>query len=357
VDSVSAAGNDAEVKIGVNVLGVDQISPSAQDALLEQLAQNGVKILRTGLGGHGDHYTDFVIKAHQHGIGCVVIVSPFEGNTGKHVAPANKEAQRDWVTPALSDIEPTGFRKWFAPELARLDAAGVQVVAFEVGNEINTPRFNADFVVPLTSRVIGLAELRDPADREGQAVAAGLSQYVKVLATLKDMRDRSRVNRAARILTGVSASLGAPQRLTPGTPGGISMNQAIQFLRLRGADDSVDGYGVHLYTSSDPRRTLAQREAVLGEGLAECRPSGKPCWVTEWAYNNANRSCPIDDSLRSTLVTDERAAYKTFVPAHRLAALIYYSWSGDYLNQKESPGTIFRCGALTEAGKLALSPL
>jgi hypothetical protein len=79
--------------------------------------------------------------------------------------------------------------------------------------------------------------------------------------------------------------------------------------------------------------------------------------VTEWAYNNAKRSCPIDDSLRLRLVEDERAAYRTFAGQGRLAALIYYSWSGDYVGQKESPGTLFRCGALTEAGKLALSPM
>jgi hypothetical protein len=57
------------------------------------------------------------------------------------------------------------------------------------------------------------------------------------------------------------------------------------------------------------------------------------------------------------LVEDERAAYRTFAGRGRLAALIYYSWSGDYVGQKESPGTLFRCGALTEAGKLALSPM
>jgi hypothetical protein len=32
-------------------------------------------------------------------------------------------------------------------------------------------------------------------------------------------------------------------------------------------------------------------------------------------------------------------------------------WSGDYFGEKENPGAIFRCGALTNAGKLASSPL
>jgi hypothetical protein len=138
---------------------------------------------------------------------------------------------------------------------------------------------------------------------------------------------------------------------------GASMNGSIEFLRQNGLDKLVDGYAVHLYSSSDPHRSHAQRVAFLGAGFAECRRGAKPCWVTEWAYNNANRSCPIDDSLRLRLVQDERSAYKEFVDQGRLAALMYYSWGGDYVGQKESPGTVFRCGALTDAGKLALSPM
>jgi hypothetical protein len=115
---------------------------------------------------------------------------------------------------------------------------------------------------------------------------------------------------------------------------GASMNGSIEFLRQNGADKLVDGYVVHLYTSSDPHRSIAQRVIVLENGFVECGSGAKPCWVTEWAYNDANRSCPIDDSLRLRLVEDERGAYRTFAGRGRLAALIYYSWSMDYVGQK-----------------------
>jgi hypothetical protein len=49
-------------------------------------------------------------------VASVVVVSPFAGNTAK---------------------------QWFAATLARLEAAGVHIAAFELGNELNTPRFNA----------------------------------------------------------------------------------------------------------------------------------------------------------------------------------------------------------------------
>jgi hypothetical protein len=37
-----------------------------------------------------------------------------------------------------------------------------------------------------------------------------------------------------------------------------------------------------------------------------------------------------------------------------LAAAVYFSWGG---HPGEAGSTVFRCGALTDAGKLALSPM
>jgi len=57
------------------------------------------------------------------------------------------------------------------------------------------------------------------------------------------------------------------------------------------------------------------------------------------------------------LMQAERRAFKPFVEEGRLAAIIYYSWDGDFVGQHENMGAIFRCGALTDAGKLALRPM
>ena len=45
--------------VGVNVVGPDQLSEQQQDALLKQLTDNGVKVIRTGLGS--DKSIDFVM--------------------------------------------------------------------------------------------------------------------------------------------------------------------------------------------------------------------------------------------------------------------------------------------------------
>ncbi|MEO6841390.1 MAG: hypothetical protein ABI192_11550 [Bradyrhizobium sp.] len=53
---------------------------------------------------------------------------------------------------------------------------------------------------------------------------------------------------------------------------------------------------------------------------------------------------------------DERNAFKQFAGQGRLAAAIYFFWSGSP-GDRENKGAVFRCNALTDAGKLALSPL
>jgi hypothetical protein len=40
----------------------------------------------------------------------------------------------------------------------------------------------------------------------------------------------------------------------------------------------------------------------------------------------------------------------------RVAGLLYFSWNSDPAPSSSYPGSVWRCGALTEAGKLALSP-
>ena len=94
------------VIIGPNMMGVDQIDDAQQRRLAQQLQDNGVKAIRTSLGGHGDLYTNFVIEAYKHGIGSVVLVSPFANNTAKHAQVTTGSAK-----PALQDADTEGF--WF----------------------------------------------------------------------------------------------------------------------------------------------------------------------------------------------------------------------------------------------------
>jgi hypothetical protein len=358
-----------DVIVGVNVVAVDQASEQDRDALLAQLQQHGVKTIRTALGGHGDQYTSFVIKAYQHGIGSVVMVDPDAGNTKQHALPPNAAAGIPWGVSALSDADPEGFRKIFTAQLQTLEAAGVKITAFELGNEINTPRFNGDFRPEQHSgRLLGVSDLNNPNDREAATVAAGYRAYLRVMATLKDIRDHSKLNQRTPILTGMSAAgfKGYPRPHGTTIPDAVGIDDSIDFLRQNGLDKLADGYAVHAYQSGDPKLSVSERVDRLEKTgmLSTCGQGARACWITEWAFNNASQACPLDDSTRAAPIQGERAAIKQFAERGQIAALLYYSWSGNLppswshdADRKADPGAIYRCGTLTEPGKLAISPL
>jgi hypothetical protein len=347
--------------VGVNVVGVDLASKQTKDDLLAQLQRYGVNTVRTSLGGHGEGYTDFIIKAHQRGIGAVIFIGPDAGSTNNaHALSPDKAAGRPWGIAALSDADPEGFKKWFSDELAKLEAAGVRATAFELGNELNTPRFNADFGPDKTpGRVLGLKDLENLNDSEARAVADGYRQYIKIMAALKDVRDHSKLNGTTPILSGMSAVMAKGREVAP-------IPDSIQFLRRNGLDKLADGYGVHVYPDGNPHLTVSTRAQQLEQHgiLSECRKDTKPCWVTEWGFPNSSTGCPLDDTGRAQDVQAERAAFKQYVAQGRLKAIVYYSWSGvvpfswepaDKID--DDPHNIFRCGVLSNSGKAALAPM
>ena len=187
------------------------------------------------------------------------------------------------------------------------------------------------------------------------AIAAGYRVYLKALAELKNVRDSSRLNKTTPIISAGLADDGPPGNRPGAKTDGASLPDTLLFLHEHGLDELVDGYGVHFYPSNpDPNAPLSQRIDGLSErAFAECSAS-KPCWLTEWGFANRDLSCPIRDETRVKLIRTEREAFKTFERQGRLGAVIYYDWTA-------KPGfeaqAIFRCGALTDAGKLALSPM
>ncbi len=347
--------------VGVNVVGVDLASKKTEDDLLAQLQRYGVNTVRTSLGGHGDGYTDFIIKAYQRGIGAVIFIGPNAGSTNNaHALPPDRAAGRPWSIAALSDADPEGFKTWFSGELAKLEAAGVRATAFELGNELNTPRFNADFGPDkIPGRVLRLKDLESDNDGEARAVADGYRQYIKIMAALKDVRDHSKLNRATPILSGMSALMAKGREVVP-------IPDSMQFLRQNGLDALADGYGVHVYPDGNPHLTVKTRARLLEQYgiLSECRKDTKPCWLTEWGFPDGSTNCPLDDTGRVQAVEAERAAFKRYVAQGRLKAIVYYSWSGVVPFNWEpadkistDPYNIFRCGVLSSSGKAALAPL
>jgi hypothetical protein len=270
-----------------------------------------------------------------------------------------------WGGHPLSYADPNQFRIYFTNMVARLEAAGVTLEAFELGNEINWSAFNPEFPLPGKGRQFNLEELS--VDPEAKQIAAGYLQYLKVLKVLKDIRDHSRLNRQTPIL---SAGLSASEK-----PDGplwslkkediVSIDATLEFMRAHGLDELVDAYAIHVYPWSnqpgDQTADAERRTRLAKYDLAQCRPAGsadgKPCWITEWGFANKSLSCPIRDKERALLIRGMISEFRKYADEGRLIGVLYYSWNTDAWEHEIDPLTIFRCGALTEGGRLAITPV
>jgi hypothetical protein len=331
----------ANVIVGVNIYDEGALSQTDQDAEIDQLASNGVKTIRTCLCLNAPY---FITKAFRKGIGSVVIVYPGNGT----------KIKSKWspVQLPLSQADPEGFVEFYKPLLDKLETAGVHLVAIELGNEINSSGYNADIPSPGSGRVLGISDLDNTADPESAAIAKGFKTYLQVMVALRSLLDHSTLNKNTPIISAGMADNGLPSPKSWNKKTEVSMPDAIEFLRQNGMDRLAGGYGVHVYPAGDLNTPLSARIAQLERNIfAACRPGTKPCWLTEWGFGNSSTSCPINDQKRIQLIQAQHEAFKPFINQQRVAAMIYFAWDKDAIY------SIVRCGALTDAGKLALRPM
>jgi len=341
-----------DLLIGVNLTNADHMTISEQNRALNDMKAAGVNVIRVVL--NGDASIDYIRRIYDLGMEVVLEVPP--SNPGTLERPGFNQVGA-WPQARLSSVDPLAWRAYFAGFLHKLDDLKIRLVALELGNEINTFGYNGDFTFPGEGRIMGLDDLY--ADHEGQQVAKGLIQYLRVLAQLKALRDQSTINRNTPILSAGLADTGEERRLNDSEIDSVSINATIQFLRANGLDGLVDAYGIHTYpwdVTHESRLTRLQKYAV-----SECRSSGsesgKPCWITEWGISNEDLKCPADETKRLEVVRDMLADFKEIAMQGRLKGLMYFSWNTDAWASKVSRWSVFRCGSLTESGSLVLTPM
>jgi len=145
----------------------------------------------------------------------------------------------------------------------------------------------------------------------------------------------------------------------------VSLPATMAFLRANSLDSLVDGYGIHTYSSSDhpgdPAAASRRTERLESVDLYSCRPAaqpgGKPCWITECGFPDKDFSCPPRDSARTLLVREMRMNFAKAAAERRLAFIGYFAWNSDPWSKQPDADSIYRCGGLTESGRLALAPL
>ena len=318
---------------------------------MAQLKSAGVRLIRIGLyAADLDSGVDFIKRAHAQHIGVLLTVH-LQYAPNAPIRPYQpKEFPGMWHGPPLSYADPELSRQFFQQLLDKLDAGGIVLAGLELENEINHPGFNPEFPLPGEGKNFGLDDFYH--DQEGQQIAKGFLQYLKIMAVLKKVRDNSQVNKHTPL---ISAGLSPTGPVGPWKKkvDAANPNATIEFLRANGLDNLVNAYGMHIYPSKDSpgdKASAVHRWRNLQDDLAEC-PSKKRYWVTEWGFRNDSDSCPPEETKNVLLVREMMGNFRKLAQEGRLAGIMYYTWTGD------PPNNVFRCGELTEPGKLALQPL
>src|SRR6267154_2916166 len=354
--------NATDVTVGANWYGVkpDDLDPAIQEANLSAMQKAGIHSIRCGLNPDPPKLTDFLQRAKGHNIRVVWILSVQFPKGTRAPPPLKGFPGRN---PGLSQADPKSFRDQFEPLFNRMDALRLPVAAFELDNEINWIG-NGDFPVPGSGRLLTLQDLS--VSPEGRKIAQGYLQYIKILAVLKDLRDHSKVNRTTPILTAGMADSGSaaqPFRIAGQLVDSTDINTTLSYLRANGMDKLVDGYSVHHYPTSikvgtkegaDLRNSRMQNDVFTQCGSLG---GGKPCWLTEWGFNIDSDVCPVNDTVRTSLVREVRNTFESLARRGRLRGLFFFSWRDDSHALHEDHSNIVRCGVVTDSGRLAIAPM
>jgi hypothetical protein len=341
---------------GVDFVHPLQLSTENQNAKLSELQSLRVHVIRFGMYAEDeDKNVDFIKRAYAHKISTLLILHGLYA-TGAPVRPFRpKEFPGMWSGPPLSYLDPVRSAQYFQELIGKLEAGGVMLAGLELENEINMAGSNPDFRLPGEGRVLGLADLSH--DPEGQQVAKGYLQYLEVLAVLKQVRDNSKLNTHTPLLPTslVDIEQEGPWP-TPKPYDGVSVGATMDFFRAHGLDQLVDAYNLHTYPWGDHPGDKAaaihrlRRLRALVDPV--CVPGGKPCWITEWGFAYASKSCSGSEERDHTLlVLDMMDDFAQLAREGRLTGLIYYSWTGD------AQFDLDRCDAPSQSGRLAISPL
>ncbi len=336
----------ATCPVGVNVNDFQNFEAPRQQQILEQLQRSGVRFVRTSLRPD-DKDLDLAKHLQAAGIGLVVVLDP-EFPPDAPLRHADPKRHLRSARP-LSDADPERSRASYQSYFDKLDEQGIVLAGVELGNEINWTDFNGDFPIPGYGKGFTLDDLsRNP---EAKRVARGFLRYLKILAALKSVRDHSKLNRDTPIISaGMADTAGGPwqQKLKADS---VPIPTTYAYLRSHGLDDLVDGYGVHTYPPVVPagdERAEAQRAADL-DRLVFPPGNAKPYWLTEWGFSSVAASS-AEDQARAESVAELRTYFLHLFREGRLRGIFWYVWN------EPDHSSIYRGGALMEAGKRAIAP-
>jgi hypothetical protein len=239
----------------------------------------------------------------------------------------------------LSDADPEYFRRRFSELFGEIERQGIRLSAIEIGNEFNWTGFNGDLAILPLHSVPGeqtVEALRDP-----ERFREGLRRYVKMVAIVKTLRDASKVNKDAKIISGGLADVPAAFAANEGAES-VAPTTALKLLIGMGLDKQVDGFGVHFYPGRD--KPAAEVATMFAHLVSLCTRE-RPCWVTEWGVAQPNPACPSDETRRLPVVQEVNDLLRDAARHGEVAGEFVFDW-GD----RQDPWGVWRCGGLTSSG-------
>ena len=331
----------------MNVNSFQNFDPGKQNEIVEQLKASHVRFVRTSLR-MDEKNLNLAKRLQDEGIGLVFVVG-LQFKDGTPERPKNDQYHvREGRPISATDVERS--RETYQLTFDKLDQKGVKATAFELGNELNWVDFNADFPVPGRGKAFDLQDLEN--DPVGKRVAKGFLLYIKALEALKDVRDHSKLNHDAPIITCGMASVTGGEWQKKAKMDGVTIPATYRFLKAHGVDKFVDGYGVHTYPSvvkPGDKDGLAKREQMEDEKIF---PSfcDKPFWVTEWGFPSQAADSK-GDRERTRSVEEIRAYFHRLHQDGRLGGMFWYVWN------EPDRCSIYRDGTIMDAGRKATAPM
>ena len=217
---------------------------------------------------------------------------------------------------AYSRVDTGRFRERLRMELRAVKAAGLELDAFEVGNEVNWICFNGD--VP-NGHTASAAEF--------QTALLGYAHFLKAAAEV--IREPGLYPHAVLLTFGInhaSDRYDSPAHHLEDPAKFVNRLRSLEgFNYLDNGEYHVDAYATHVYTG--PGDVAGVIGAMLRQDAAGFG-ADKPMWVTEWGFNHANafpgpKGETLNQATEAFLATFDRVA-----PEVRLGPEFFYSYNG-----------------------------
>jgi hypothetical protein len=246
-------------------------------AIWEGIARMHPQWFRDGFGADTSEdaalFVDAITQIHARDMKILAVVGIAGSDFDKKDYIDPKESGCQWGVYPLSKISLARLEHRLRTHFDAVKKAGLEVDAFEVGNEMDLYCNDAD--VPKTSEFAKHQWKWFLTPEQEHAFAAGYAPFLKTFATvIREYFPHARI-----ITCGMS------------NPTGNSMPLIQALANFKDASGKtfdyttlVDGYGSHLYLSSDTTLNAITRaiDELTGQAAILPHVKDKPIWITEW---------------------------------------------------------------------------